>query len=56
MESNCWTPERLSELGELWAIARGLEQSLQTPPPKRFLVNGQPPSDAPVLVPALAAH
>ncbi|MEY2984016.1 MAG: hypothetical protein RLZZ568_633 [Cyanobacteriota bacterium] len=33
MESSCWTPERLSELGELWAIARCLEQFLQTPPP-----------------------
>ena len=55
MKSSCWTPERLSELGELWAIARGLEQSLQTPPLKRLPVNGQNPPDAPVLVPALAS-
>ncbi|MFM1842342.1 MAG: hypothetical protein RLZZ490_1078 [Cyanobacteriota bacterium] len=56
MESNCWTPERLSELGELWAIARGLEQTLQTSSLKRLSAKGQNPCDSPALVPALASH
>ncbi len=54
MKSSCWTPERLSELGELWAIARYLEQSLQTPAVKRFSVNGQDSLDPSPLVPALS--
>lgn len=54
MKSTCWTPERLSELSELWAIARYLEQSLQNPPLKGFSANGQDPSSP--LVPALASR